>query len=107
MSTKISLTLLLLLVSALPCFAGFPKGGLIPDVIVIGLFVIFGWLILAHILGIISFFIQKQWLRTTAIVLYSPMFAVPIMVGVNRPVFGLWLIPMVLFFVFIIIRKRK
>ncbi|MCA6363313.1 MAG: hypothetical protein IM638_09760 [Bacteroidetes bacterium] len=107
MSTKIRLTLLLLLISAMPCFAGFPKGGLIPDAIIIGLFVLLIWFILAHVLGIISFFVQKQWLRTTAIVLYSPMFIVPLMMGVNRPLYGFLLIPMILFFVFVIIRKRK
>lgn len=107
MSTKIRLTLLLLLASAMPCFAGFPKGGLIPDAIIIGLFVIVGWFILAHILGIISFFVQKQWLRTTAIVIYSPMFTVPLLMGVSSPLYGLLLIPMILFFVFIIIHNRK
>jgi hypothetical protein len=107
MMKKLQLTLILLVAFVIPCFAGFPRGGLFPDALVIGFIVFIVWFIVAHILGILTFILQKQWLRITAIVFYTPIFIPPFLIGISGSPFALVVIPMILFFVFFIIRKRK
>lgn len=106
MPTKYKATFLLLLASALPCFAGGLKGGpFISDTMI---YVFFGYLIFVHGLGIVTFVLRKLWLRIVSGILYLPVFLVVVGLFFINPLIGVAaLLFAMVFLIFLIIWPRK
>lgn len=105
MQPRFKATLLLLCSSALPAFAGGIKGPLISDTAIYG-FVFY--VIIAHVLGIVTFIVNKLALRIVAGIIYAPVFLIPVALFLFSPLIGaITLLFALAFFVFMIIIPRK
>lgn len=106
MQPKHKATLLLLCCSALPCFAGGLKGGpLISDTFIYGFMI---YVAFAHLLGLVTFFVRKTWLRIVCGIIYLPVFIFAVgTYFVNPWIAAASLLFAILFLVFIIAWPRK
>lgn len=60
-----------------------------------------------HILCLIAYYRRIVWLRVVCVVLYLPVFAIPIVLSGFDSGFLLLLVPTIAFYVFTIVRTRK
>ncbi len=96
---------LLLLCSAIPCFADEVEPiKLFSDTFINSLL---AYIYFVHVLAIVAFFLRYEWLRVVAGVLYAPVFLIPTGLCFVNFAFALLFLFTGAFFTFTIIIRRK